>query len=205
VEHSIGAVFWTWRDFDGKRKVAIGDLLEFSHLPRGKYVILPVGPVGQDLTTHVMCPCGTFLTSGHSKCSPSLLVVPPCGDFLVMVLISEFLRLNQKFHQHLCGGLVTNPARGSHKDTGAGCLLPREYGQWACVAQELDPGSPYLLCWAALMCMDGTCCTNQRKLLRALGWVVPFRWRVGSSDAVENPVSYFSFLGSASFFPLARL
>ena len=64
VEHSLGAVFWTWRDFVGKRKVAIGDLLEFSHIPRGKYVVLPVGPVGQDLTTHFMCPCGTFLTSG---------------------------------------------------------------------------------------------------------------------------------------------
>ena len=64
VEHSLGAVFWTRGDFVGKRKVDVGHLLQFSHLPRGKYVVLPVGPVGQDLTTHYMCPCGSFLTSG---------------------------------------------------------------------------------------------------------------------------------------------
>jgi hypothetical protein len=57
VEHSLGAVFWSWRDFVEKRKLAIGDLLEFSHLTRGKYVILPVGPVGQDLTTHYSTTC----------------------------------------------------------------------------------------------------------------------------------------------------
>ena len=64
VEHSLGAVFWTQADFVGKRKVSVGDLLQFSHLPRGKYVVLPVGPAGLDLTTHYMCPCGSFLTSG---------------------------------------------------------------------------------------------------------------------------------------------
>ena len=64
VEHSLGAVFWTQADFVGQRKVAAGDLLQFSQLPRGKYVVLPVGPVGKDLTTHYMCPCGSFLTSG---------------------------------------------------------------------------------------------------------------------------------------------
>ena len=58
VEHSLGAVFWTWRDFVGKRKIAIGDL------PMGQNIVLPVGPVGQDLTTHFMCPCGSFLTTG---------------------------------------------------------------------------------------------------------------------------------------------
>jgi hypothetical protein len=67
VEHSLGAVFWTWRDFVGERRMVIEDLLEFSHLPRGKYVIVPVGPVGQDLTTHYMCPCGSFLATGTKK------------------------------------------------------------------------------------------------------------------------------------------
>ena len=97
---------------------------------------------------------------------------------------------------------MTNPARGSGKDTGSCCLLPGEYGQWSCVAQGLDPGSPYLLLWAALMCLEGTSCTDQRVLLRALGWVVPFRWKVGTSNAVENPVCYFLFFGSVTFIPL---
>ena len=35
VLHSLGAVFWTKADFVGKRSVVIGDLLEFSYLPRG--------------------------------------------------------------------------------------------------------------------------------------------------------------------------
>ena len=46
----------------GKKKVSVGDLLEFSVLPRGKYLLLPVGPVGEDVTSHWMCPCGSFLT-----------------------------------------------------------------------------------------------------------------------------------------------
>ena len=64
VEHSLGAVFWTWQDFVGQRKIAVGDLLEFGHLPRGKYLLLSVGPVGQDISTHFICPCGSFITSG---------------------------------------------------------------------------------------------------------------------------------------------
>ena len=97
--------------------------------------------------------------------------------------------MNQKLHQHLAGELVTNAARGSSKDTGACSLLPWEYGQWACVAQDLDPSSPYLLLWASLMTMEGSSCTSQRKLLRALGWFVPFRWKVATTNAIENPVS----------------
>ena len=108
-----------------------------------------------------------------------------------MYLFCNLLSINVKLHQHLSGGLVTNPARGSVKDTGACSLLPGEYGQWAFVAQELDTGTPYLLCWAAIMGLEGTSCTSQRKLLKALGWVVPFRWRVGTSNAVENLVSNF--------------
>ena len=104
--------------------------------------------------------------------------------------------MNQKLHQHLAGGLVTNAARGSSKDTGACSLLPGEYGQWACVAQYLDPSSPYLLLWASMMTMEGSSCTSQRQLLRALGWVVPFRWKVpslsGTTNAIENPVSLLS-------------
>ena len=64
VEHSLGPVFWVQADFVGKRKISVGDLLEYSHLPRGKYLLLPVGPVGQDPTTHFICPCGSFITKG---------------------------------------------------------------------------------------------------------------------------------------------
>ena len=67
VEHSVGAVFWTPADFVGKRRVEIGDLLEFSHLPRGKYLILPVGPVGEDRVTHYLCPCGAYLAPGSKQ------------------------------------------------------------------------------------------------------------------------------------------
>ena len=67
VLHSLGAVFWTQADFVGKRSVVIGDMLEFSHLPRGKYLILPVGPVGQDLVTHYLCPCGAYLAPGSKQ------------------------------------------------------------------------------------------------------------------------------------------
>ena len=105
------------------------------------------------------------------------------------------LRLNQRFHQHLCGGWVTNPRRGTELDTGACALLPGEYGQWSCVGQGLDPGSPYLLLWGALMCLEGTSCTDQRVVLKACGWVVPFRWRVGTSNKVENPVCNSLLLG----------
>ena len=108
-----------------------------------------------------------------------------------MYLFCNLFSINVKLHQHLSGGLVTNPARGSDRDTGACCLIPGEYGRWAFVAQELDSGSPYLLCWAAIMGLEGTSCTSQRKLLKTLGWVVPFRWRVGTSNAVENLVSNF--------------
>ena len=64
VEHSLGAVFWSRMDFVGQRKIVVRDLLEFGHLPHGKYLLLPVGPVGQDITTHFICPCGRFITSG---------------------------------------------------------------------------------------------------------------------------------------------
>ena len=64
AEHSLGAVFWTWQDFVGQRKIDVGHLLEFGPLPRGRYLLLLVGPVGQDLTTHLICPCGSFITSG---------------------------------------------------------------------------------------------------------------------------------------------
>ena len=64
VVHSLSPVFWVQADFVGKRKISVGDLLEYSHLPRSKYLLLPVRAVGQDLTTHFMCPWGTFLTSG---------------------------------------------------------------------------------------------------------------------------------------------
>jgi hypothetical protein len=64
VLHSLGAVFWTPADFVGKRRVEIRDLLEFSHLPRGKYLILPVGPVGEDRVTHYLCPCDAYLAPG---------------------------------------------------------------------------------------------------------------------------------------------
>ena len=57
-------------------------------------------------------------------------------------------------------------------------MLPGEYGQWACVAQDLDPNSPYLLLWGCLMAIVGTSFTSQRQLLRACGWIVPFRWHV---------------------------
>ena len=67
VEHSVGAVFWTPADFVGKRRVEIGDKLEFSHLPRGKYLILPVGPVGVDLVTLYLCPCGAYLAPGSKQ------------------------------------------------------------------------------------------------------------------------------------------
>ena len=98
-----------------------------------------------------------------------------------------FLRLNQRFHQHLCGGWVNNPERGTELDTGTCALLP-EYGQWSCVARWLDPASPYLLLWGAIMCLEGTSCTDQRVVLKACGLVVPFRWRVGTGNKVENPV-----------------
>ena len=62
VAHSVGPVFWVQGNFVGKKKVSVGDLLEFSVLPRGKYLLLPVGPVGEDVTSHWMCPCGSFLT-----------------------------------------------------------------------------------------------------------------------------------------------
>ena len=77
-------------------------------------------------------------------------------------------------------------------DTGARCLLPGEYGQWACVAQDLDPNSPYLLLWGCLMAMEGTSFTSQRQLLRACGWIVPFRWHIPGSNVIQNPVSFFS-------------
>ena len=64
VEHSLGPVFWVQADFVGRKKISVGDLLEFSNLPRGKYLLLPVGPVEEDVTTHWMCPCGSFLTKG---------------------------------------------------------------------------------------------------------------------------------------------
>ena len=100
--------------------------------------------------------------------------------------------MNQKLHQNLAGGLVTNPARQSTKDTGACCLLPGKYGQWACVAQDLDPTSPYLLLWACIMVMEGSSFSSQRQLLRACGWIVPFRWKVLSSNEIQNPVSLLS-------------
>ena len=62
--HSRGAVFWTSDDFVGKRVVLVGDLLEFAHLPRGKFLILQVGPVGEDRVTHHLCPCGAYLAAG---------------------------------------------------------------------------------------------------------------------------------------------
>ena len=34
VEHSLGAVFWTWQDFVGQRKIAVGDLLLDCDLSR---------------------------------------------------------------------------------------------------------------------------------------------------------------------------
>jgi hypothetical protein len=105
------------------------------------------------------------------------------------LLLFVFSRLNQRFHQHLCGGLVTSPVRGSELDTGSCALLPGEYGQWACVARGLDPSSPYLLLWATIMSLEGTSCVDQREVLKACGWVVPFRWRVGTGNKVENPVS----------------
>ena len=61
---SRGAVFWTSDDFVGKKVVKIGDLLEFAHLPRGKFLILQVGPVGEDRVTHHLCPCGAYLAAG---------------------------------------------------------------------------------------------------------------------------------------------
>ena len=64
VVHSLSPVFWVQADFVGKRKISVGDLLEYSNLPCGKYLLLPVGPVGQELTTHFMCPCGNFITKG---------------------------------------------------------------------------------------------------------------------------------------------
>ena len=95
--------------------------------------------------------------------------------------------MNQKLHQHLSGGYVTNQSRQSTLDTGTCCLLPGEYGQWACVAQDLDPNSPYLLLWACLMAMEGT---SQRQLLRLCGWIVPFRWHVPGYNVIQNPVSF---------------
>ena len=105
------------------------------------------------------------------------------------ILLFVFSRLNQRFHQHLCGGLNTCPGRGTELDTGSCALLPGEYGQWACVGRGLDPASPYLLLWACIMSLEGTSCGDQRVVLKACGWVVPFRWRVGTGNKVENPVS----------------
>ena len=75
-------------------------------------------------------------------------------------------------------------------DTGACCLLPGEYWQWACVSQDLDPNSPYLLLWACLMAMEGTSFSSQRQLLRACVWIVPFRGHVPGSNVIQNPVSF---------------
>ena len=105
------------------------------------------------------------------------------------ILLFVFSRLNQRFHQHLCGGLNTSPGRGTELDTGSCALLPGEYGQWACVGRGLDPASPYLLLWACIMSLEGTSCVDQRVVLKACGWVIPFRWRVGTGNKVENPVS----------------
>jgi hypothetical protein len=109
--------------------------------------------------------------------------------------------MNQKLHQHLSGGIEINPFRQSTKDTGACCLLPEEYGQWACVAKDLDPNSPYLLLWVCIMVMEGSCVSSQRKLLRACGWIVPFRWKVPGSNEIQKPVSLFSI----SLFSLSPL
>ena len=108
------------------------------------------------------------------------------------LLLFVFSRLNQRFHQHLCGGLVTSPGRGSELDTGSCALLPGEYGQWACVARGLDPASPYLLLWAFVMCMEGTPLASQRQLLTALRFKVSFRWQPSQSNKIIKPVSYNS-------------
>ena len=42
-----------------------------------------------------------------------------------------------------------------------------------------DPDTPYLLKWAAIMGLEGTSFSDQRRLLIALGWIVPYRYRDG--------------------------
>ena len=39
AEHSLGAVFWTWQDFVGQRKIAVDDLLELALDPADGHVL----------------------------------------------------------------------------------------------------------------------------------------------------------------------
>ena len=38
----VDLIFWGQADIVGKRKISVGDLLEYSYLPCGKYLFLPL-------------------------------------------------------------------------------------------------------------------------------------------------------------------
>ena len=70
-------------------------------------------------------------------------------------------------------------SRATTADWGGCALLPGEQGQWAAMAMGYDVDTPYLLLWAAIMGLEGTSFSDQRKLLTCLGWIVPYRYKAG--------------------------
>ena len=47
------------------------------------------------------------------------------------------------------------------------------------MAMGYNVDTPYLLLWAAIMGLEGTSFSDQRKLLTCLGWIVPYRYKAG--------------------------
>ena len=61
---------------------------------------------------------------------------------------------------------------------------------WANVmGMRMAPSTPYLYLWCFVMCMEGASLPSQTQLLKALGFVVPFRWKPHGSNRIVKPVS----------------
>ena len=73
-------------------------------------------------------------------------------------------------------------------DLGTCSLLPGELGQWAVQGQGLG-SQPYLLNCAAVMSLEGTTFPVQRRLLVALGFVIPFTFKPSNDKKHWKPVS----------------
>ena len=62
VHCGMGPRFWTKLDFPGLAVPQAGALVSALGTPKGKYLPLAVGPVGEDGTvSHWLCPCATKL------------------------------------------------------------------------------------------------------------------------------------------------
>ena len=58
---TLGTVFWQNTDFVLGKVVVLGTPVQNIELLRGKFLCLPMGPVGVDKVTHWTCFCGNYL------------------------------------------------------------------------------------------------------------------------------------------------